>query len=219
MQGDNSKMTLEQARKDLIALQRKMAAYDHAMGLIVYDGNTTAPKDTASNRAMSLSVLSEEMYRLGTSDETVSLLEFLDSNKAELSPAEQRMVYLLLKNIRDMQKIPMDEYIAYQELLVTADDVWHRAKEASDFEMYRPYLEKLFDTVRKFALYIEPDKDPYDHCLGDYEEGLTKAACDEFFGKLRSDVHRVSDAIQPSHPLSSPFPPAPNPSQHQSLFQ
>ena len=32
-------------------------------------------------------------------------------------------------------------------------------------------------------------------------------------------VHRVSDAIQPSHPLSSPTPPAPNPSQHQSLFQ
>ena len=32
-------------------------------------------------------------------------------------------------------------------------------------------------------------------------------------------VHRVSDAIQPSHPQSSPSPPAPNPSQHQSLFQ
>ena len=31
--------------------------------------------------------------------------------------------------------------------------------------------------------------------------------------------HRVSDAIQPSHPLSSPSPPALNPSQHQSLFQ
>ena len=32
-------------------------------------------------------------------------------------------------------------------------------------------------------------------------------------------VHWVSDAIQPSHPQSSPSPPAPNPSQHQSLFQ
>ena len=32
-------------------------------------------------------------------------------------------------------------------------------------------------------------------------------------------LHRVSDAIQPSHPLSSPSRPAPNPSQHQSLFQ
>ena len=35
----------------------------------------------------------------------------------------------------------------------------------------------------------------------------------------QNHVHRVSDAIQPSHPLSSPSPPAPNPSQHQSLFQ
>ena len=32
-------------------------------------------------------------------------------------------------------------------------------------------------------------------------------------------VHQVSDAIQPSHPPSSPSPPAPNPSQHQSLSQ
>ena len=31
--------------------------------------------------------------------------------------------------------------------------------------------------------------------------------------------HPVSDAIQPSHPLSSPSPPAPNPPQHQSHFQ
>ena len=31
-----------------------------------------------------------------------------------------------------------------------------------------------------------------------------------------SHVHHISDAIQPSHPLSSPSPPAPNPSQHQS---
>ena len=35
----------------------------------------------------------------------------------------------------------------------------------------------------------------------------------------QTHAHRVSDAIQPSHPLSSPSPPAPNPSQHQSLFQ
>ena len=35
----------------------------------------------------------------------------------------------------------------------------------------------------------------------------------------QTHVHRVSDAIHPSHPLSSPSLPAPNPSQHQSLFQ
>ena len=35
----------------------------------------------------------------------------------------------------------------------------------------------------------------------------------------QTHAHRIGDAIQPSHPLSSPSPPAPNPSQHQSLFQ
>ena len=35
----------------------------------------------------------------------------------------------------------------------------------------------------------------------------------------QTHVHRVRDAIQPSHPRSFPSPPAPNPSQHQSLFQ
>ena len=35
----------------------------------------------------------------------------------------------------------------------------------------------------------------------------------------QTHVRQVGDAIQPSHPLSSPSPPAPNPSQHQSLFQ
>ena len=35
----------------------------------------------------------------------------------------------------------------------------------------------------------------------------------------QTHVHRVNDAIQPSHPLSSSSPLAPNPSQHQSLFQ
>ena len=35
----------------------------------------------------------------------------------------------------------------------------------------------------------------------------------------QTHVHWVGDAIQPSHSLSSPSPPAPNPSQHQGLFQ
>ena len=39
----------------------------------------------------------------------------------------------------------------------------------------------------------------------------------QLLGFSQTHVHRVSDAIQPSHPLSSPSPPAPNPSQHQSF--
>ena len=46
----------------------------------------------------------------------------------------------------------------------------------------------------------------------------------QFFGtqvssQSNSHIHRVGDAIQPSYSPSSPSPPAPNPSQNQSLFQ
>ena len=41
----------------------------------------------------------------------------------------------------------------------------------------------------------------------------------QFQELAQTDVHRVGDAIQPSHPLSSPSPPAFNLSQHQGLFQ
>ena len=41
----------------------------------------------------------------------------------------------------------------------------------------------------------------------------------KLLGFTQTYAHRVSDVIQPSHPLSSPSPPAPNPSQHQGLFQ
>ena len=59
----------------------------------------------------------------------------------------------------------------------------------------------------------------YTYCIHIYvlqEYVCTYCICKEF---TQTHVHQVSDAIQPSHPLSSPCPPAPNPSQHQSLFQ
>ena len=45
---------------------------------------------------------------------------------------------------------------------------------------------------------------PVHHCLPEFTQ---------------THVHRVGGAIQPSHPLSSPSSPTPNPSQHQGLFQ
>ncbi len=181
-------MNLNEAIQKFYALQSKMSAYGHAMSLIYYDGATTAPRGTAQNRAHALSILSEETYKLSTSDETLALLEFLGEHKEELSEKDSRAVYLMSKDLNEMKKIPMDEYIAYQELLVEADDIWHRAKEESDFELFCPVLEKIFDTTKKFAAYCAPEKEPYNYCLDKYESGLTMEKCDEFFSLLKSKI-------------------------------
>ena len=209
-------MNFEDARSELMKLQKKTRAYEHAMSLIYYDGVTTAPKGTAQNRAVSLSVLSEEVYKISTCEETVQLLEYLDSC---IHPAEgiscpegfdpdneegrrlSRMVYLLLKDIRNMQKIPMKEYVEYQELLVLADDAWHKAKETSDFPLFLPFLEKIFDTQKRFAGFCAPGKDPYDYWLNEFEPGIDQSTCDAFFDTLKSRlvplIREISQAGQP----------------------
>ncbi len=196
-------MTLEEAKEKLIELQQKLSAYEHATSLIYYDGVTAAPRGAAVNRAQTLEVLSGEMYLLATGPETVELLEFLDGRKAELSEREQRMVYLLLKDIRQMRKIPMDEYVAYQRLLSEADDVWHRAKEASDFELFRPVLEQIFETNIRFAGYCAPEKDPYDYWLNEYEEGVSKESLDKFFAALRERIVPLLRKVQAAPQLDN----------------
>ena len=195
-------MTIEQAKSSLAALQAKMAAFSHASGLIYYDAVTGAPKGTAANRAQTLSILSEESYKLSTGSETVELLEFLDEHKAELDEKQQRIVFLMLKSIRQMQKIPMEQYIEFQKLMVEADDVWHRAKETDDFALFEPVLERVFDFHKRIAAWVEPEKDPYDYWLNEFEEGLSKARCDEFFALLRSRIVPLLAKVQSVPQLS-----------------
>ncbi len=202
-------MELEQAKKDLISLQEQMSAYDHAVGLMSYDGDTTAPRGTAANRGHAMGILSEIMYKLSTGKETVELLEYLDEHQDQLTQKERRMVYLLLKDIRFMQKIPMDEYVGYEKFAVECQDVWHKAKENSDFASYAPYLEKMVEYRIRFAHYANPDMDPYDFWLNEYEPGLSKQKCEAFFDQLRerlvpliqrcAEKPQVSDAILKGH--------------------
>lgn len=178
-------MNLQESITKLYELQSKLSAYNHAMSLIYYDGATVAPKKTARNRAHALAVLSEETYKITTCDETVALLEFLDAHSEELEEKEQRIVYLAIRDIKEMKKIPLDEFIAYQELLVEAGDTWHKAKETSDFELFRPVLEQIFDYNKRIAAYCAPEVHPYDYWLDKYEKGLTIEKCDEFFATLK----------------------------------
>jgi len=189
-------MTIETAIPALKELQAKLSAYTHAMGLISYDGSTAAPKGTAANRAQTMSILGAEHYRLATGQDTVELLEFLDENKDALSELDRRCVDLLLKNIRQMQKIPMDQYIELQKLMVESDAAWHKAKENNDWQLFKPVLAKVFDFHKRIAAWVAPEKDPYDYWLNEFEEGLDRSRCDEFFATLRSRIVPLIEKVK-----------------------
>ncbi len=181
-------MEMREETERLMKLQEKMSAYRSAMSLMNYDGDTTAPAKTAENRAHAMGILTAELYGMNTAKETVELLDHLQEHVDELDEKTRRMTALMLKNIREMEKIPKAEYVSYRQLLVKAGAVWHEAKEKSDFKLFEPYLQQIFDAKKRFAGYCAPDMHPYDYLLDQYEEGLTIADCDRFFGTLKKHI-------------------------------
>ena len=88
-------------------------------------------------------------------------------------------------------------------------------REANIFSLLTPSLYFTFSSVQfsSVAQSCPTLCDPMKHST----PGLP--VHHQFLEFTQTHVHRGSDAIQPSHPLSSSSPPAPNASQHQSLFQ
>lgn len=188
-------MDLENARVAFDALQKKICAFNHATALIYFDGETSAPPDTIDNRTQTLQILNEEIFKLRTGDETMELLGFLDENRNLLSVRERRAVDFMLRDSKKKSSIPAKEYVQYENLLAEAQDAWHRAREEGNFEILSPYLEDVFDTVRRFAAYCGYEDNPYDCCLDNYEEGLDTKTCEELFDAVRSELTPLLHAI------------------------
>ena len=144
-------MTFEEARGNLKDLELREFAYNHAAGMLYFDGVTAAPKGTYVSRGKTLSVLNEEIYKLSSSEAAHETLRVLSERMDELTEPERRIVELREKALRFRSRVPMDEYVAYQELLNESATVWREAKAKSDFALFQPVLEKIVAANRRFA--------------------------------------------------------------------
>lgn len=198
-------MELVQAIEKLSALQRKISAYNHAMGVLYYDGATAAPAGSAQNRGETMSILSEAEYLMATGAETVELLDFLYAHNDELTAKQQRIVEIMRKDLEEMRCIPQEEYVAASKLMAESTAAWHEAKPKSDFSIFAPYLEKVIETKKRFARYVKPDMDPYAYYLDLFEPGLTPEKCDEFFAALRARVVPLLRRVQAAKQVDASF--------------
>lgn len=198
-------MELREALEKLAELQRKMFAYQTAASSLTLDAATVAPRDTAGGRGVALGVLAGERHKLFADPRVGELLAFLGERKEELEPAARRQVEVLKRDRDRLTRIPAGEYMEYAVLLNEADSVWHRAKAESDFEMFRPCLEKIVAFNRKFAGYYDPDKAPYDALLNEYERGLDMEYLDGFFAALRERVVPLIRAVGKAEQIDDSF--------------
>ena len=197
--------TVEQAVAALREHNQTMYAYYHAMNAIHLDASTAAPKNSFAGRGKCMEVLSRVIYGLNADPKNGELLTFLEAHMEELDDITRRQVEVFRKGYDQLGRIPADEYVAYSVLLNDAENAWEKAKNASDFEMFAPYLQQIVDYNRKFAGYYDPEKKPYDALLNEFEEGLTMETLDVFFAQLRSAIVPLLAKIQAAPQVDDSF--------------
>jgi carboxypeptidase Taq len=159
------------------------------IGLAGWDQQTMMPPAGASVRACQLASGSKLVHDLVVADELGELLE-------ELRPYEESLDYdsdeasLIRWTRRDREKelrVPAELREEQARAGAEAFPVWVQARRSSDFELFRPYLERNVELRCRYAECFEADE-PYDALLDDFEPGMKTAEVREVFARLRDGL-------------------------------
>jgi len=197
--------SVEQALKQLQKLSKTYMAYVHAMGVIELDASTAAPSGSWEGRGVTTGILSEVMYNLISDPANGELIAYLKEHADQLDAVQLREVEILNKNYQQMNRIPGDEFVAFNVLCNDAQANWEKAKKTDDFSIFQPYLEKIVEYQKKFAGYYNPAIPAYDALLNEYEEGMTMEVLDDFFAKLRTAIVPLVERIRSQKERQYPF--------------
>ncbi|PFG13444.1 carboxypeptidase M32 [Bacillus sp. es.036] len=195
---------LKQVEEQFLTFVKKMMSFNEAIGVMYWDLRTGAPKKGAEQRSEVIGMMSSEVFEMSVSSEMKGFLDQLtrEDVQEDLSEITLKTVEECRKDYERNIKIPAEEYSEYVILSSKAETIWEEAKEKADFELFRPYLEKLVAFNQKFVEYWGYEENKYDTLLDMYEPGVTVKVIDRVFNQLREHiVPLVQQVVQASdHP-------------------
>lgn len=153
--------------------------------LVYWDKITYMPRGSIEYRSKVMAFMANEQYKLLTSPEFIEHVRYFDNNKQN-SEITNAMLKRIHRNSYFMASIPEQEYSEYIELIAKSEQIWAKAKKNNNFEMFEPYLEKIFDCFRRFSSYFGYENNPYDSLMDYYEEGLRVDGIDTMASELKS---------------------------------
>lgn len=176
-------------------LQREVFSYQYAQQVINYDGETVGPAKGIDARGEALAVLARCEHEAAYGKRAGELLEELSGYEAELDELRRSELRVFSRDYDEMGRVPAQECADFARLASASVSVWKRAKAASDYCLFEPYLEKIVASLKRQADYLDPSRDPYDVWLDRFERGLACSDLDAFFEQVKSGVVPLVEAI------------------------
>lgn len=168
-------------------LLRKIADVQYAAGVLNWDQETYMPENGAEMRAQQLSTLSGIAHELSTSGELGDVLNKL-SFDVSLTEMQKRNIKTSLKYYNERKKYTTAFVKELSRSISEAFQAWQKAKEASDFSIYAPALEKLVQLKREECKLLGYTAHPYDAMLDQYEPDMKTADLEVLFADVRRQL-------------------------------
>jgi len=178
---------------------------NRAISVLGWDQQVNMPPGGAEARGQQLATLGKIAQEKFTADEVGILLEDLMKEFFDPETDDGAMIRVAARTYDKAKRVP-PEFVAEQAVAATQGvEAWVAAKHKSDFSIFRPYLEKNVELVKKYVSFFPPAAHPYDVLLDDFEPGLPTAEVLEIFGNLRPKQVALIKAISEAKQVKSDF--------------
>ena len=190
---------MAEAWSDLIAHMQRIETLSNIHALLQWDQQTGMPHRAGEARGEQSALLAGMVHELQVDPRIQGWLDAVD-------PGDDRTKRAAVRNLRRAYeratRVPTELVQRRARLESQGFATWMEAREAGDFDRFAPVLQQLLDASRDRAEAIDPDRDPYDVILEDYDPGTTRADLTPMFARLRDGLHELVEAVRerPSPP-------------------
>ncbi len=187
--------------KELRAKLVELANIGGASAVLGWDQQVYMPHKGNLARGMQMSTLSGIAHERFTSKEMGNLINKLreDANYQKLDENDKAIVDIINHDYERATKLPQDFVIEVTQASSNAFVAWEEARAKSNFDEFKPHLEKMVDISRKMADLFGYDKSPYDALLEEYERGMTVEELNPLFADLKDQIVPFLESIQNSN--------------------
>ncbi|SER75447.1 carboxypeptidase Taq [Natrinema salaciae] len=150
----------------LIDRYRRFVSIHDANGVLLWDEYVTMPEGGRAVRSQQRATLETLAQKQITDSEIEELLDTVDED--QLTDAEAANVREIRREYEQATGVPTSIKEDLSELTSEAHPAWNEAKNTDDFSVFAPYLRKIVEKKRDYAIAVDPDTDPYETLVGEF---------------------------------------------------
>lgn len=174
---------------------QKIAHLNSALALLSWDQEIYMPAKGAGVRAQQFSTLSTLSHELSTDKSFEEIVQHL-LDKSSFGFKEKRNLEESKYAIEQGKKLPVDFIQRAAMARSEAFQSWEKAREAEDFSIFQPALQKIVDLEKEKAALLGYEDHPYDALLNLYERNLTVSTLERVFSQVKNEIVPLVKKIQ-----------------------